>query len=544
MKRRGLDSIESWIVAAAGSLVFLLATCPMRLGGQLFVSILDHFETNRKEASFPFAIAYLMRSVSGPFAGFVGEKFGLRAVTIAGSLFCAIGVGGCFFAQNIIAVDIFLGLIYGIGFGWSTAVIPEIINLYFDKHRAKAQGIIFGGSGVGAFIIPPILEMILFGVGMSGTFLIISAIVLHSVPAAMLLTKRLPESSYNRKARVVELDTSNCQTMSERQTTSNCVNINNLIKEKNEPLSVDSLKSYVEFSSFESVLEKDVLRNKANEFHFNVGTESVTKTNPSSFSLENFNLFSVAQESAEKQKGNPMLLNGANLNGQAASCEMNGKSMKCSNNCCQKTSNKSLFNTLKILWQPTFLVVSFIQSAHFYVMYICWTIIVDVIRDKGIDYSQEVYFVMAMSFFDTIGRFCLTSVTDCGYITNSNFSAVCFAGMGLFCFLLTLVSGFYPTMVAISALGLMYGGNTSGLPGIVTDFFNEEKRSMAMASRLTLYAPMSFTMSPLIGYFRGNLGSYNGLLYVMTSICIICTVTLILLPRILNHKINLPKAKK
>nr|XP_042901760.1 monocarboxylate transporter 12-like [Parasteatoda tepidariorum] len=186
----GVDSSYSWVVALAGSLISLLVSCPVRLGAQIFVSLLDRYDTTRKEASFPFVLAAFLRGVSGPFAGAFGDRIGLQGVTIFGCLLCSVGVGGCFFVEDVMTINICLGVIFGIGYGWSCALIPEIINQHFKKHRSIAYGITSSGGGLGSFFFPPILDLILKKFGVSGTFLIMAALLLNSVPAAMLLRKQ------------------------------------------------------------------------------------------------------------------------------------------------------------------------------------------------------------------------------------------------------------------------------------------------------------------------------------------------------------------
>ncbi|XP_015909868.2 monocarboxylate transporter 12 isoform X2 [Parasteatoda tepidariorum] len=539
MKRRGVDSLESWVVALAASMVLLLACWPMRLGSQLFVEMLDRYNTNRKATSFPFAMAYCARSLSGPFAGFLGEKFGLQAVTLCGCVLLTIGVGGCFFADGIIAIDVCLGIIYGIAFGWSTALVPEIINRHFDKHRGKGHGIVFGLSGLANFATPPLLDMILVHYGVSGTFLIMAGIILHSVPAAMLLTKPRPEIEVIRKRKNsisssdlhhISVSLSNQATNGENyskevlnggeicfknihysKVTESNFYLNNIIGHKNienkETLNSEEPNTVVKSNNLFMKLEENI---KSDGF----SQKNDMKTFKCSVS-------NILPENAPKDQNHEKKAKHSDLGNQRLSSNKDPES-------------KPFCSSFNIFWNPVYLLVTFIQSSHAFLMYISWTIMVDFARDKEVEEHLEVHFVMGLLLFDTIGRTFLGTIIDKKYLSVSNFSASCFAVMGLSCLLLIFVSGFSTAIFAICLFGFACGGNTTGLPGIVTEFIPKEQRAMAMASRFLMYAPMSFAMSPLIGYFRGKLGSYDGLLYVMIAVSITCSFLLVFFPRLVN----------
>ncbi|GFU31200.1 uncharacterized protein TNCV_1741971 [Trichonephila clavipes] len=113
------------------------------------------------------------------------------------------------------------------------------------------------------------------------------------------------------------------------------------------------------------------------------------------------------------------------------------------------------------------------------------TIIVDYSRDVGVSTDEEMYILMCLSISDMIGRF---------------------------------------------GLGLFLGGLLIVCPGIISDHIEKDKVTMALASRFVFYAPMSLTQSSLIGFFRGTKGSYKGILYMLSAICLFCCVISLSIP--------------
>lgn len=65
MKRRGLDSAESWGIAVASIVVNFLILGPARLSGVLFVAIMERYGVDRKQASLPFTVCYVLRTLPG-----------------------------------------------------------------------------------------------------------------------------------------------------------------------------------------------------------------------------------------------------------------------------------------------------------------------------------------------------------------------------------------------------------------------------------------------------------------------------------------------
>ncbi|XP_015905078.2 uncharacterized protein [Parasteatoda tepidariorum] len=618
MKARGVDSIYSWVVALSCGIIYMMISWPMKLGSLLFVEMIDRYDTNRKDASLPFALAYLMRSLSSPFGGYFGEKFGLQQVTMFGCILCSIGVGLCFFSEEIISIDIFLGLIYGFGLGWSSCLVPEIMNQHFVKHRTKGFSVVLGVSGAIHFITPLLLEKIISDCGVSGSFLIMSAIILNSVPAAMLIinpeeknTRRLEQSSLQTgKNNLLAVEPIHCTPNSNLdfvrvsrthtclelspgarpnssfvadQSTSNaeepCSSVNqpmpmNTTKHSEQRIVEinNDIATHLKLQDKSGTFPKDKKLEEENDLQHIIKSRGGKLAEINDLphiiesrdrKLEEVNDLPHIIESRDRkleevndlphiiESGDRKLEEENDLQHIIESRdrkleeELNSDLFENIDNRLTNETNKferkkkkaspTKYETIDILWNPVFLLIAFIQSSFFYIQYISWTVLVDLVRDKNIPRHLEVYFVVGQGVVETIGRMALGFVTDSGYMEVRNYCALCFGLIGLSCTLLVWVSGFPMTMTAICIFGFISGTNLTALPGIVTEFIEKEKRTLAMASRLILYVPMSFTMSPLIGYFRGTLGSYNGLLYVMTALCASCSIVLVFLPRVKKY---------
>lgn len=74
----------------------------------------------------------------------------------------------------------------GIGGGLSTTPGIIIVSLYFDKHRALANGICVSGTAAGSFVFPMLIEHLCANFGFHGTILILGGCMLHVCASAAL----------------------------------------------------------------------------------------------------------------------------------------------------------------------------------------------------------------------------------------------------------------------------------------------------------------------------------------------------------------------
>ncbi|PSN31947.1 hypothetical protein C0J52_21417 [Blattella germanica] len=134
----------------------------------------------------------------GPFVSALANRYGFRTVCMLGSALGGIGfVLSCFatsttylfFSYGILGetfdclFNLFpqkpLFMIAGIGFG--LVYVPAVIavGFYFEKWRALATGIAVCGSGIGTFLMAPLVTALIQTFGWRGAFLIQAGLVLN-----------------------------------------------------------------------------------------------------------------------------------------------------------------------------------------------------------------------------------------------------------------------------------------------------------------------------------------------------------------------------
>ena len=88
--------------------------------------------------------------------------------------------------------------ISGVGMSMSSQTASVVVSFYFNKRRGIANGISTTGSGLGFFIFPPLATYLLDELGLQGTCLMFSGIMLQGVVFGALVIP-LPEHKKMRR---------------------------------------------------------------------------------------------------------------------------------------------------------------------------------------------------------------------------------------------------------------------------------------------------------------------------------------------------------
>ncbi|CAL1273223.1 unnamed protein product [Larinioides sclopetarius] len=588
----GPDGPSSWVIAAACCFINMMMYGMTRLSGVLFVASVPRYHVNRESASFPYTFANFVRNTAGPLVGYLGDRLGVRLVTTFGCLLAAIGVGTCFLAESIGTITVLWGTVFGLGFGLGNILLPVKINQYFDKYRATASGISFSGACLGSFILPSIVEILMDFYGLSGTFLILAGFVLNCVPAALLLRKpdwlkqsTKPDLDFQatdaEKQCIISGKKVKLYTVEDDDTILPALKSKNIEAMQNPkcpnpttPLTYDEklkrLSTETIFSNyavrmstpdaldFEQIIENAKGRRKVDQ---NAVESEIDNTNEpdSTFSKDYLpipeekttqNIYLVPKSRTlsdssivpfpileydrpfSKSFNELYVTNGYQTN-ISESYEKKG-SYHASISYSQSVERDSSFESFSVILDPIFVLIAITNALYCFTFVCMVTVIVDFARDINVGLSNEKYILMSLSIGDLIGRLGLGWVTDNGYMTRSNFAAVCFLFQGITTTIIAWSTGFTMLVTLAALYGLSEAGLICIFPLIVAEFIEEDKQTVAIPCTHFLAGPLCLTVAPLIGYFRDDGGSYG---YIFVGIGIIsaaCCIAWLLAPFILK----------
>ncbi len=135
--------------------------------------------------------------LTGPLIGYIAQRVGLRTVGIVG----LIGHSLAYVVLSLNTGSLMLwylswALVAILGAGSLPIIWTGVLNNWFTKHRGKAIGITMAGTGLGAFLLPPIVEFLIANHGWRTAYHGIGlGALLISLPIVFALFKEKPDSS-------------------------------------------------------------------------------------------------------------------------------------------------------------------------------------------------------------------------------------------------------------------------------------------------------------------------------------------------------------
>ncbi|XP_033748091.1 monocarboxylate transporter 12-B-like [Pecten maximus] len=169
------------------------------------IALIVHFQSSVAATSMIGAFNIGLLLGGGPLASYLMRKISYRKVSFLGSFLSTIGLLLCPLAPNIIYLDVFYGVVTGIGFCLVYVPSHTLSGLYFDKHRSLATGIVTSGSGLGGAVFPYISNFLINEYGWKGAILITAAINMNTFVFAALLLP-VPVSRKTKDADVPQGD--------------------------------------------------------------------------------------------------------------------------------------------------------------------------------------------------------------------------------------------------------------------------------------------------------------------------------------------------
>ena len=183
------DGRRSWVVAGVGAvaMVFTFGT-PMSYG--IFrAPFAGAFDVPVVALSTVFSVMLFAFFIGSGAVGVFAARLPARGVFLV----CAAATG--LVAPSLYAVESILGLtavfaVLGLALGTAFVLIASIVPRWFEERRGAATGLIFVGNGLGLFVLPPVWQYALTGVGVRRGFLLVMSVTAVAFAAAGVACRR------------------------------------------------------------------------------------------------------------------------------------------------------------------------------------------------------------------------------------------------------------------------------------------------------------------------------------------------------------------
>jgi MFS family permease len=192
-----------WVIVALSTLALAVSNGLTTLGFPVFhFSIREDFVASGavEAASAQSFIAngasltFLVAGFASPIAGFLIQKFSLRALMTAGCVI--LGAGLTLHAWAGTAETVYLArILMGASLGFVGVLANTVlVSRWFRRRRGTAIGILLTGTSIGGVLVPLIAAPLISGYGWRTALLVVSLLVwLVLLPAILFLVKDKPE---------------------------------------------------------------------------------------------------------------------------------------------------------------------------------------------------------------------------------------------------------------------------------------------------------------------------------------------------------------
>ncbi len=138
-----------------------------------------------------FTVMMCLGLITGPLVGSLVKGYGLRTVGIVGLIGHSLAyVALSFNTGSLTLWYLSWAALAFLGAGSLPIVWTGVLNGWFEKHKGKAIGITMTGTGIGAFLLPPFVEMMISDYGWRAAYQGVGfAAMLISLPIVIALFK-------------------------------------------------------------------------------------------------------------------------------------------------------------------------------------------------------------------------------------------------------------------------------------------------------------------------------------------------------------------
>ncbi|WP_019701574.1 MFS transporter [Paracidovorax oryzae] len=154
LQRRGIH--YGWLVAAITFLTMLTMSAALGLPGAMLQPLSREFGWSTEQISSSLALRFALFGLLGPFAAVFMERFGLRAVMVAGLLLVGAAMALVTQATQLWQLFMLWSLMLGIGTGLTALVLGAVVaNRWFVARKGLVVGVLTASAATGQLAFLP-----------------------------------------------------------------------------------------------------------------------------------------------------------------------------------------------------------------------------------------------------------------------------------------------------------------------------------------------------------------------------------------------------
>ncbi|CAN8032703.1 unnamed protein product [Ixodes persulcatus] len=423
--------------------------------------------------------------LTGPVVGWLATRVPVWKLSVSACLVGALSISACFFANGTWFLIASIGIVHGISMSF-TNLCNTVVKAHFTHRRALACGISLAGLTVSGLIFPPLLQFLIENYGPKGMFLVTGALMLNATGGALL--QRLPPETPRKPASVLNESTKNDICL--YKTDSNKSDIRECPNDSMAPALTTEDDNFLAQNGFP---------------HKNGATQGVSHPLNITQALSSQSKYGKQNESQEKEC----------VNLHHAHDDVDGVDDETATYCVESSSNQNKFSSPSYLRHPKFYIIAFASSVVVFNMSTYSTVTVDFATDRNVSEWNAVLLLMMYAIADLVSRLGSGWFTDKGFLAKSSMMTANLFLWALSLCVMPFCYSFYLHAIQAVVVGWCNGATLILIPVLLMELVNTDKFSECFGVALLISGIPLLLRPVLIGYFRDDLGDYQGLFVIM-----------------------------
>ncbi|KAM9364987.1 monocarboxylate transporter 12-B-like [Pholidichthys leucotaenia] len=203
-ERRGVPQVPTppeggwgWMIVASCFLATICIRAVTRCVSMFFVEFQMHFAKDYATTAWIHSLIDCTTMLCAPLGSFLGNRLSCRATIILGGLLSSTGLVLSSFASSLEFLYISLGILTGVGFALSYTPAIAMVGKYFKERNSLAYGIALSGSGIGTFLLAPVVQQLIEHFSWRGALLILGGLVSNLCVCGALMRPVEPRQGQN-----------------------------------------------------------------------------------------------------------------------------------------------------------------------------------------------------------------------------------------------------------------------------------------------------------------------------------------------------------
>jgi MFS family permease len=178
-----------WLVLAASMLGVFMTTPGQTVGVSVFVDYISaDLGLPRAQVLLLYSIGTLLGILPAPYVGRLVDRYGPRNAIVFVVLALGAACAVVAWAHGPWSLGVAFTLLRGTAIGGLSLVSVQMINLWFDRFRGRANAVSMMGLAVGGLVVPGLAERLALAYGWRDAYLVLGAtVVVVMLPLGLLL---------------------------------------------------------------------------------------------------------------------------------------------------------------------------------------------------------------------------------------------------------------------------------------------------------------------------------------------------------------------